>query len=219
MPSDRPELDPSVDPVLLPRMLAPSRTALVIIDVQEDFLSPDGPAGEWGIDFGLLEPPLARIEALIPAARAAGVVPVFARVVTRPETDSTALTLLHRRKGRPDGSVALCRAGTKGADYYRIRPEPGDIEIEKLLYSSFVGTDLDAQLRARGIDTLVVAGFTTDCCVDCTVRDAFHLNYSVFLVADACAAYEAPLHWGALNGLSKNCALLTETEAVLAAWA
>jgi biuret amidohydrolase len=219
MPSDQPELDPVVDPASLPPMLAPARTALVIIDVQEDFLSPNGPAGDWGIDFALLEPPLAKIEALIPAARAAGVVPVFVRVVTRPETDSTALTLLHRRKGRPDGSVALCRAGTKGADYYRIRPEAGDIEIEKTLYSSFVGTDLDAQLRARGIDTLVVTGFTTDCCVDCTVRDAFHLNYNVFLVADACAAYEAALHWGALNGLSKNCALLTESAAVLAAWA
>jgi len=219
MPSDQPELDPVVDPALLPSMLVPARTALVIIDVQEDFLSPDGPAGNWGIDFGLLEPPLEKIEALIPAARAAGVVPVFVRVVTRPETDSAALTLLHRRKGRPDGSVALCRAGTKGADYYRIRPVAGDIEIEKALYSSFVGTDLDAQLRARGIDTLVVTGFTTDCCVDCTVRDAFHLNYNVFLVADACAAYEAALHWGALNGLSKNCALLTESAAVLAAWA
>ncbi len=64
-----------------------------------------------------------------------------------------------------------------------------------------------------------MTGFTTDCCVDCTVRDAFHLNYNVFLVADACAAYEEALHWGALNGLSKNCALLTESEAVLAAWA
>jgi len=218
MPSDHPELDPAVDPAQLPPMLAPARTALVIIDVQEDFLSPDGPPGQWGIDFGLLEPPLKKIEALIPAARAAGVVPVFVRVVTTPETDSTALKLLHRRKGRPDESVALCRAGTKGADYYRIRPEPGDIEIEKVLYSSFVGTDLDAQLRARGIDTLVVTGFTTDCCVDCTVRDAFHLNYNVFLVADACAAYEETLHWGALNGLSKNCALLTGTDAVLAAW-
>lgn len=218
MPSERPALDPPVDPALLPAMVAPSRTALVVIDVQQDFLSPDGPAGQWGIDLGVLEPPLQRIEALLPAARAAGVVPVLVRVVTRPESDSEALKLLHRRKGRPPDSVALCRAGTQGADYYRIRPEPGDIEIEKVLYSSFVGTDLDAQLKARGIDTLVVTGFTTECCVDCTVRDAFHLNYNIFLVVDACAAYEEALHWGALNGLSKNCALLTDSAAVLAAW-
>ena len=218
MPSEGPVLDPPVDPVLLPPMVAPSRTALVVIDVQNDFLSPDGPAGQWGIDLGALEPPLQRIEALIPAARAAGVIPVLVRVITRPETDSEALKLLHQRKGRPPDSVALCRAGTHGADYYRIRPEPGDIEIEKTLYSSFVGTNLDAQLKARGIDTLVVTGFTTECCVDCTVRDAFHLNYNVFLVVDACAAYEEALHWGAINGLSKNCALLTDSAAVLAAW-
>jgi nicotinamidase-related amidase len=212
-------LDPLVDAAQLPPMIAPERTALVIIDVQEDFVSPAGVAGKWGIDFDALEPPLQKIEALIAAARANGVTPAYIRVVTRPETDSDALKALHRRKGRPPQAVALCRAGTSGADYYRIKPEPGDIEIQKPLYSSFVGTDFDEQLRARGIDTLVVVGFTTDCCVDCTVRDAFHRNYDVFVVTDACAAYEEELHIGALNGLSKNCALLTDTAAVLGAWA
>ena len=217
-PKARPDLDPPVDAALLPPMIAPSRTALVIIDVQEDFVSPAGVAGKWGIDLGILEPALQKIETLIAAARAKGVTLVFVRVVTRPETDSDALKALHQRKGRSPGSLALCRAGTSGADYYRIKPQAGDIEIEKVLYSSFVGTDLDAQLRARGIDTLVVVGFTTDCCVDCTVRDAFHLNYDVFVVSDACAAYEEDLHYGALNGLSKNCALLAESKAVLDAW-
>jgi isochorismate hydrolase len=50
------------------------------------------------------------------------------------------------------------------------------------------------------------------------VRDAFHRNYDVFVVADACAAYEETLHFGALDSLSKNCALLTDTQAVLGAW-
>ena len=212
-------MDPPVDAALLPPMIAPSRTALVIVDVQEDFVSPAGVAGHWGIDFDALEPPLQKIEALIAAARAAGVTLAYMRVVTRPETDSDALKSLHERKGRPPQAVAICRAGTSGADYYRVKPEPGEIEIQKPLYSSFVGTDFDEQLRARGIDTLVMTGFTTDCCVDCTARDAFHRNYHVFVVTDACAAYEEELHIGALNGLSKNCALLTDTAAVLAAWA
>ena len=219
MPLDAASLDPAIDAALLPPMIVPARTALVVIDVQEDFVSPAGAAGHWGIDLSVLEPPLRRIESLIAAARAKGVTLVFARVVTRPETDTDALKQLHRLKGRPPQSLAICRAGTSGADYYRIRPQTGDIEIEKTLYSSFVGTDLDKQLRDRGIDTLVVTGFTTDCCVDCTVRDAFHLNYGVFVVADACAAYEEDLHYGALNGLSKNCALLTDSAAVLGAWA
>ena len=218
MPSDSHTLDPAVDAALLPPMIAPARTALVIIDVQEDFVSPAGAAGHWGIDLGVLEPPLRNIESLIDAARAKGVTLFFVRVVTRPETDSNALKMFHQRKGRPPQSLAICRAGTSGVGYYRIKPQAGDIEIEKPLYSTFVGTDFDAQLRARGIDTLVVVGFTTDCCVDCTVRDAFHRNYDVFVVADACGAYEEDLHYGALNGLSKNCAMLTDSKAVLSAW-
>lgn len=210
--------EPLVGSDALPAMLPAGRTAMVIIDVQEDFLSPDGPAGCWGVDLAALAAPLARIERLIDAARTQDVPLVFVRVVTRAETDSDALKLLHARKGLPAQSVALCRAGTQGAGYYRIQPRRGDIEIEKTLYSSFAGTDLEDQLKARGIDTLVITGFTTDCCVDCTARDAFHRNFSVFLVTDACAAYEETLHVGALNGLAKNCALLTDTEALLAAW-
>lgn len=207
-----------VDAASLPPMIAPATTAMVIVDVQEDFVSPSGAAGGWGLDLGVFEAALQRIEALMAAARARGVALVFLRVVTRPETDSTALKLLHRRKGRPPEALAICRAGTPGAGYYRVAPQPGDIEIEKVLYSGFVGTELDPLLRARGIDTLVVTGFTTECCVDSTVRDAFHRNFSVFVVSDACAAYEESLHRGTLEALSKNCALLTDTAAVLAAW-
>ena len=192
----------------------------MIIDVQEDFVSPAGVAGKWGIDF-----------------RRAGAAAAKDRGVDRGGAGQRRDASLYPRRHpardrfrRPEGAATGARAGrrrrsrsaapgTSGADYYRIKPEPGDIEIQKPLYSSFVGTDFDEQLRARGIDTLVVVGFTTDCCVDCTVRDAFHRNYDVFVVTDACAAYEEELHIGALNGLSKNCALLTDTAAVLGAWA
>lgn len=218
MPFDETNLEPKVDPAELPAMIVPEKTALVIIDVQEDFISPTGAGASWGIDMTAYEPQLDRIETLIAKGRAVGVTPVFVRVVTRSDTDSDALKLLHARKGRPPEALAICRAGTAGADYYRIKPEAGDIEIAKTLYSSFSGTDLDAQLKARGIDTLVIVGFTTDCCVDSTARDAFHHNYSVFVVSDATAAYEEPLHYGSLNALAKNCALLTDTAAVTAAW-
>ncbi len=211
------ELEPKVAAGALQPMILPGTTALVLVDIQEDFVSPDGAAARWG-DVTAFEPALERIEALITAAGARGVARVYLRVVTRPQTDSAALKTLHERKGRPPESVALCRAGTSGADYYRVLPQPGDIEIEKTLYSGFAGTDLEARLRARGIDTLVLVGFTTDCCVDCTARDAFHRDFNVFVVTDACGAYEPALHEGSLNGLAKNCALLTDSAAVLAAW-
>lgn len=211
-------LDPDVAPDALAAMIVPARTALLIIDAQQDFLSPSGAVGNWGIDLSVFDAPLRRVDALVAAARAAGVTPVFVRVVTREATDTRALKNLHARKGLAAEELSVCRAGTPGADYYGVRPEAGDWQIEKPLYSSFVGTDLDARLRQAGLTTLVVAGFTTECCVDCTVRDAFHRDYDVFVVRDACAAYEKSLHFGALQALSKNCALLTQTAAVLAAW-
>jgi nicotinamidase-related amidase len=210
--------EPPVAAAALPPMIEPSRTALVVIDVQVDFVAPEGAIGRAGVDLAPLAPALQRVEALIGAARAAGAQLALVRVVTRPETDSRALKLFMQRRGEPAEALAICRAGTPGADYYRVAPQPGDIEVQKTLYSSFAGTRFEEDLRARGVDTLVVAGFTTECCVDSTVRDAFHRDFNVFVVADACAAYEPRLHMSSLDALAKNCAMLVETAAVLEAW-
>lgn len=208
---------PHVEAEALADMIAPEHTALVVIDIQTDFAAPFGLLGRMGVDLSPVAAAIDRITPLIAAARTAGATVAFMRVVTRPETDTRALRTLMERRGTPGGE-AICRIADGGADYYRLLPEPGDIEIEKLMFSSFHGTDLDGQLRASGIDTLVVTGISTDCCVDSTVRDAFHRDYNVFVVSDACAAYEPDLHSGTLNVLQKNCALLVTSDAVAAAW-
>ncbi len=208
---------PHVASQALPEMIAAPRTALLIVDIQNDFSGPEGVAARVGLDLSAAEPVIDRIEALIAAARAASAHVFFARVVTRPETDSTALKTLMQRRGRP-GAEGICRAGTFGADFYRVRPVDGEGSLEKPLFSCFHGTDFDAQLRARGVDTLVITGMTTDCCVDCTAREAFHHNYNVFVVSDATCAYSEALHVGALRGLEKNCALLTTADDVVKAW-
>ncbi len=204
---------------MLAEMIDPARTALAVIDIQGDFAAPEGAMGRVGCDLSDVEAVIDRTERLIAAARTAGAAVMFARVVTTPQTDAPNLKVLYRRKGYGEDAVGVCRAGTAGADYYRVTPRPGDIEIEKPMFSSFVGTDLEAQLRARGVDTLVMVGLTTDCCVDCTARDAFHRGFHVFVVQDACSAYGAELHAAALSGLEKNVALLTTTEEVARAWA
>lgn len=209
---------PHVPAADLPPMLDPARTALVVVDVQVDFAAPFGLLGRVGADLSEVAPAMARIDTLIAAARARGVAIAFMRVVTRPETDSVALKTLMARKGMPGGE-AICRADDGGADYYGVTPEPGDIEVEKLLFDSFHGTDFDEQLRARGIETLVMTGFSTDCCVDQTARAAFHRGYHVFIVSDATGAYDDGLHGNALDILYKNCALLTRAGDVAAAWA
>lgn len=198
--------------------IAPSRTAVLVIDMQVDFASPDGALGAY-VDMGVVQPALAAADALVEAARAASVPVVFIGLFTTPETDSPAwLERMRRRGGEPENESALCREGEVGSNFYGPRPLPGERVVKKTRYSGFGGTDLDAQLKALGVDTLVVAGVTTECCVDSTVRDAFALDYHVFVAADACAAYEEDLHRVSLKVMELNSAILTDTAQVAAAW-
>jgi nicotinamidase-related amidase len=194
------------------------RTALVLIDMQVDFASPDGALG-GAVDFSTVAPALAAAEALAASARTAGVAVVFVGLRTAYLTDSPVWRERMRRLGGdPESESGLCRAGTPGADFFGPVPIPGDTVVYKARYSGFYGTDLDEILKALGADTLVVAGLTTECCIDSTVRDAYHLDYHVFVAADACAAYEPLFHEGALKILAANCAILTDASSVIAAW-
>ncbi len=198
--------------------IAPGRTAVLVIDMQVDFGSPDGALGAF-IDMGVVAPALAAAEKLVVDARAAGVPVVFIGLSTTAETDSPAWNeRMRRRGGNPDTDAALCRAGEVGSEFYGPKPLPGELVVLKTRYSGFVGTDLDLQLTRLGVDTLVVAGLTTECCVGGTVQDAFHLDYHVFVAADACAAYEADIHEASLKVMELNSAILTDTAAIANAW-
>ena len=198
--------------------IAPGRTAVLIVDMQVDFASPEGVLGAF-IDMSVVAPAVAAAERLVARARAAGVPVVFVGLSTTPETDSAAWNeRLRRRGGNPEVDAALCRADQVGSAFYGPKPAPGELVVRKTRYSGFVGTDLDMQLTQMGVDTLVVAGLTTECCVDSTVRDAFDLDYQVFVAADACAAYEADIHEASLKVMALNSAILTDTTAIADAW-
>jgi nicotinamidase-related amidase len=209
---------PLVVPDELAGMIPPTRTALLVIDVQRDFAAPDGAMARAGSDMSRVLPALERIEALVGLARRAGATLAFARVLTRPETDSAALKLLNARKGGDTEDIAICREGEPGAEPWRVAPEAGEIAVAKRLYNAFYGTDLEAQLRSRGVDTLVVVGFSTQCCVDATCRDAFHRDFNLFVVSDATDAYDEDAQRATLMALRESCALITDADAVTAAW-
>ena len=205
-------------PETLAQMIDPSRTALLVIDVQADFVKADGAIGRSGADLSGVPVALANIEALVAAARRAGATLAFARVVTRPEADPPALQRFNTRRGGAPIDIALCRVGDPGCDYVSVRPARGDIEVAKLLYNAFHDTDLDGELRRRGIEALVAVGFSTHCCVDATCRDAFLRGFDVFVVSDATDAYSSEVQRATLKTLTATCALAVETAAVLDAW-
>lgn len=199
--------------------IAPERTAVVVIDMQVDFASPEGAMGRAGLDMSVVQPALAAAERLVDAARAANVPVVFVGLQTSVETDSRAWReRMRRRGGDPDADSGVCRAGTEGAAFVGPTPRPGEPIVAKTRYSGFYDADLQSVLTSLGADTLVVCGLTTECCVDSTVRDAFHLDYHVFIATDACAAYDPALHEAALQSLALNCAILATTAEVISAW-
>lgn len=212
-------MTPAPDPAAgLAGWIAPSRTALVVIDMQVDFADPQGALGA-SVDMVAVPAALAAAGRLAEAARAVGAPVVFVGLFTEPATDSPAWRERMRRTGGdPEVDAVLCRAGAQGSAFSGPRPVPGEEVVRKTRYSGFYGTDLEARLRGLGVDTLVACGLTTECCVAQTTADAFHRDFHVFVAADACAAYHRDLHAAGLRIMALNTAILTTSAEVVAAW-
>jgi ureidoacrylate peracid hydrolase len=196
--------------------LAPSRTALLLIDMQVDFADPEGGLGKDGHDMAAPQAAVKQASILADAARKAGVSCVFVRLIAREKDETPFWREWKTRRGA--GGLPLCREGTRGAEFVGPQPRGGELVFSKKRYNAFVATGLDAALRGGDIDTLVVAGLTTECCIDSSVRDAFERDYHVFVVGDATACYEPQLHQAALRALALNCAQIVPTADVVAAW-
>ena len=197
--------------------IAPARTALLLVDCQVDFASPDGVMAKQGHNMTAALTALRQAARLTEAAREAGVPCLFVRLITRPGEETPAMQDWKERRGHEDHPL-LCREGSKGAEFIGVTPLATEAVFSKDRYNAFAGTGLDAHLKSLRRDTLVIAGLTTECCVDSTARDAFERDYRVFVAADAVAAYEQDLHAWALKALKLNCALLPTSGEIISAW-
>lgn len=217
MHPDSPRTEPTWAGPLL-QAPTPADTVLLVIDVQVDFVAPEGVCAQGGADVSAMPDAIARIEQALRAARACGMTVCFVRLETSPQGDSPAMVRHMARRGMPGGE-ALCRAGTCGADYWRVRPAAGEREIVKSRYDAFLETGLDALLRRLGTRTVVLTGVSTDCCVDATARGAFQRDYDVLVLADACAAGTRDDHEAALGALYRYAATICDTASFVAACA
>lgn len=180
----------------------PARTALVVIDMQHDFLAPGAP----------LESPAGR--AMIPVlndtvrfCRDAGIPVFFTAHVHRPDgSDMGRFADLYP----PIAQGQALIEGTPGAALYsEVDRRPDEPLIPKHRYSAFFGTDFEMQLRGRGVDTLVATGVTTEDCVHATIRDAMFRDFRTAVLSDACATYDHPdLGHGAMSAAEVHAATL-----------
>lgn len=179
-------------------------TALIVIDVQNDFCASDGFVAKGGRDVSHAQKMAKRLPALIEHARNAGVLVVFVRCSYSSDDNrylsDVWLEQAARRQGDGYTLTPVCQDGTSGSEYFgEVGPAAEDIVVTKHRYSAFYGTDLDMILRAHGVRTVVLTGVSTHVCVETTAREAFVRDYYTVVVADGTAAYSQQEHETALK--------------------
>ena len=172
----------------LEAVLAPSRCALLVVDLQNDFIHPRGWSARHHPDAPSLRHVLPPINRLVAAARAAGVPVAYVLMAHGASVDAPNYRARYASRGMT--SDVLCAQGTWGAalDEELAAPRPGDLTIVRHSYDAFAGTPLDAELRARGVETVVGTGVVTNLCVQTTIQHAFALGYYVVVAEDGTAA-------------------------------
>lgn len=186
--------------------LSRGEVALILIDMQRDFLEPAGYLAAMGYDLGGVRSAIEPARRLLAAARGAGLCIVHTRQGYRPDLAEVPTHKLARIEA---GQSAIGRPGPLGRFLIRgepgfqiipeLAPAPGEFVIDKTANSAFWGTDLAAILAAQGIRALIIAGVTTDVCVHCTLREANDRGFECLVARDACGSGDADAHRAALH--------------------
>ncbi|NQV79714.1 MAG: isochorismatase family protein, partial [Alphaproteobacteria bacterium] len=207
----------------MPRPLAdktdPAKTALVVIDVQNDFCHRDGLFPRLGADVSAMAPMVARIEQLVAEARRLDILILWVRATYDPVVRGAALD---DALDKPGLDANGCQTGTFGAEWYgALAPDPqaaNEIELTKHRYSAFWDTAIDLYLRSNAVENVVLTGVITSGCVESTGRDAFFRNYFVVIPEDSCASFSPEQHDASLRKFAQTMGSVPPSADVLALW-
>jgi len=178
-----------------PLRLAVDETAVVVVDMQNAYASPNGYLDLAGFDIAGAKAAITSIKGVLDVAREAGVPVIYFQNGWDPNYveaggpgspnwhKSNALKTM-RKRPELQGTL-LAKGGWDYALVDELQPKPGDIVVPKTRYSGFFNSQFDSILRARGIRNLVFCGIATNVCVESTLRDGFHLEYFGVMLEDA----------------------------------
>jgi nicotinamidase-related amidase len=190
----------TIDAEPAPQSIDLSTTALVIIDMQRDFLEPGGFGAALGNDVSRLQRAAGPCRDVLAAARRIGMLVIHTREGHRPDLSDAPPLKVERgdpamRIGAPGPMGRILVRGEAGHDIIPdLSPPAGEPVIDKPGKGAFYQTDLDLMLRNRSIETLLVCGVTTEVCVNTTVREANDRGFRCIVLADCCASYFPEFH-------------------------
>ena len=193
----------------------PKCAAMIVVDVQNDFVSPQGSAAKRGEDVSAAMAMVPNLLRLIAEARRVGLTVVYIRTTHSEWTDTPSWIYRTSQKG----GLSTCREGTWGAELYEeISPLPSERVVIKHRYSAFINTDLNTVLKARNIQSVLVCGVATNVCVETTARDGYMYDYYVTMIDDCSAAYEAKLHLNTLENMRRHFGLVASSPEIMETW-
>lgn len=197
------------------KRLKPAHSAVLVIDMQNDFCAEAGYVEKVvGKDVSACRAVVPEVMALVEAARAQGV-PVY---WIKANYDPDRLPEGMRVKQQEKSSVVCCGTGSWGGEFYGVSAAPGEAVIEKSSYSAFAGTEVERQLRERGIRTIVFAGVQTNVCVESSLRDAVCKGFYAVLASDCVASHTPPLHEATLKNVQFLFGDVMDRQAIAAIW-
>src|ERR1700724_712402 len=176
------------------------KSALVIIDMQRDFLEPGGFGAALGNDVSRLQTAVGPCRDVLAAARRCGMLVIHTREGHRPDLSDAPPLKVERgdptlRIGAPGPMGRILVRGEPGHDIIaELYPVAGEPVIDKPGKGAFYQTDLELMLKNRGIETLLVGGVTTEVCVNTTVREANDRGFRCIVLSDCCASYFPEFH-------------------------
>jgi ureidoacrylate peracid hydrolase len=194
----------------------PSYCALLVIDVQNDFAAEGGFFDKVGGDLSVIQK--ERVPALlelIAEARRAGVRVIFVQAIYDPQYLSAPM---RERNARLKMEQPRCLSGSWGAEFYRVKPQPGEHVVIKHRYSAMVNTELPMLLKRYGIRSLLLTGIATDTCVESAGRDAYFIDYYVTIVQDCCGAASEEDHRMALKRFNRDYGQVVTSGDVIDVW-
>ena len=194
------------------------KTALILVDLQNDFCHPAGMASKRGKNVHGFQDKLESMKSLLEAARVNNIPVIHAISEHSAWTESPSGK---ERFGRKDqgSDLSYCEPGTWGAEFYHyFTPESKEKIIVKHRYSAFLHTDLDLILRSKSIDHTIIAGAYTNVCIDSTARDAYMRDFFVTIPSDCVVSDNEQLHHYALELLKGTFAEVAHSSKIKKQW-
>jgi nicotinamidase-related amidase len=207
----------------LEELVDPRHTALVVVDMQRDFCTPGGAFDQLGIDISIYPSMVPRLARLIEGARDAGVRVVYVLMTVLPgrasESPAQIRFNLRMQLGHTQGEALSYTAdGSVGQEIIpELAVRDDDLIVKKYRSSGFWGTNLDMLLRSNGIRSVVVAGCTTEGCVESTARDAMFNDYYVVIAEDCIASDDREQHEASML-LMRHRFDIAGSEQILGEW-